>query len=86
MRIHWESKLAQLILANRYVAFTFGKHVFIKYAREELTNETRIKLLAHEECHVKQYERMGILRFLLTYLWQWIRYGYEDMPLEKECR
>lgn len=43
-------------------------------------------LIAHERVHVEQIQRMGILRFYLTYVWQWLRYGYQDMPLEKEAR
>jgi len=43
-------------------------------------------LIAHERIHADQMARMGVARFYLTYLWQWLRYGYEDMPLEREAR
>ena len=43
-------------------------------------------LIAHEKRHVEQIRRMGAMRFYLTYLWQWARYGYRAMPLEREAR
>ena len=43
-------------------------------------------LIAHELIHVAQIQRMGVARFYLTYLWQWARYGYHAMPLEREAR
>lgn len=43
-------------------------------------------LIAHERVHLAQMQRMGVARFYLTYFWQWLRYGYEAMPLEREAR
>ena len=43
-------------------------------------------LLAHEQVHWQQYERMGFWRYYVTYLWYQIRYGYENNPMEVEAR
>lgn len=43
-------------------------------------------LIAHERVHVEQMARMGVVRFYLTYLWQWVRHGYQDHPMEREAR
>jgi len=43
-------------------------------------------LIKHELVHVAQIKRMGMVKFYLTYLAQWLRYGYHDMPLEREAR
>lgn len=43
-------------------------------------------LIAHELVHVEQIERMGRVRFLATYLWYQVRYGYALNPLEQEAR
>lgn len=42
-------------------------------------------LRAHELAHIAQINRLGPVRFSITYLWQLFRYGYERMPLELEA-
>lgn len=44
------------------------------------------KLLQHEFIHWDQYERMGLLMYYLNYIDQYIRYGYDKMPMEVEAR
>lgn len=41
------------------------------------------ELIAHERMHQQQIARMGMVRFYATYLWQLVRYGYKDHPLER---
>lgn len=43
-------------------------------------------LIRHEQVHWAQYQRMGAIKFYLTYLWQVIRYGYWNSPMEREAR
>ena len=43
-------------------------------------------LVRHEIAHWAQYERMGALRYYLTYAWQVLRYGYRSAPMELEAR
>jgi hypothetical protein len=33
-----------------------------------------------------QWARMGTVRYYLTYLWQVLRYGYKNAPMEIEAR
>ena len=33
-------------------------------------------LVRHEQCHWQQSQRMGVLRWAITYLWYNLRYGY----------
>jgi len=40
---------------------------------------------SHEQVHVDQIRRMGVVRFYLTYLWYTIRFGYRNNPLETEA-
>jgi len=44
------------------------------------------RMLRHENCHVEQMEKMGLLKFYAVYWYQYFRYGYDDMPMEKEAR
>jgi hypothetical protein len=45
------------------------------------------RFVAHELCHVTQYEKHG-WSFLPLYLWQWISSGfsYTNIPMEIEAR
>ena len=44
------------------------------------------KLLCHELMHWKQYQDRGLIPFYVGYAIQKIRYGYDRMPMERECR
>ena len=44
------------------------------------------RLIAHEQVHWRQWQRMGTVRYYATYLWQVIRYGYRNAPMEREAR
>ena len=42
--------------------------------------------LAHEHEHVKQWYKMGSVRFVLTYAWYYFKVGYVRHPLEVAAR
>jgi hypothetical protein len=50
---------------------------------EHLGNQ---RLIQHERLHWQQYQRMGLLRYYVTYLWGLVRYGYRNHPMELEAR
>lgn len=54
------------------------------YALPECCGDAR--LLRHEQAHWEQYQRMGVVRFYATYLWQCARHGYRNAPMELEAR
>ena len=43
-------------------------------------------LARHENVHWQQYQRMGAVRFYVTYLWLLMRHGYINHPMEIEAR
>lgn len=43
-------------------------------------------LIRHEKKHLEQWKRYWIVAFLPVYCYQFIKYGYEKMPLEQEAR
>jgi len=49
------------------------------------THQSDVTLVAHELCHVEQWQRIGG-DYPLIYAWQYLLHGYDDMPLEQECR
>jgi hypothetical protein len=58
---------------------TLGKHVFIDPAFVTRDAETGLliapfKLIVHEATHVLQYQRLGFLGFLFSYLKEWFAF------------
>ena len=49
-------------------------------------SEDDAQLARHEQTHWRQYERMGAVRFYVTYLWLLMRHGYWNHPMEIEAR
>jgi hypothetical protein len=54
------------------------------FAKEERMTDPI--LCKHEMCHWEQWQRMGTIKFYLTYLWYSFRYGYWYNPMEVEAR
>jgi len=78
--LHYRSRIARLFLPKRYLAITLSDHVL---TREASLDE---RTLRHEQAHVEQWRRFGLLGFLVRYLWSHFRYGYEGNPFEIEAR
>lgn len=61
-----------------------GRRVLILYKSESPTAAT----MHHELCHVRQYERMGLVRYYLAHLWARVRTMNllaRNQPIEAEC-
>ena len=43
-------------------------------------------LREHELQHVRQIQRLGRVRFCVRYVYEMVRYGYWQSPLEEEAR
>lgn len=41
-----------------------------------------VALVGHELAHIDQLEKMGLLRYWLTYLWLLAKHGYARHPME----
>lgn len=66
-------------------AIVFGKTIYLyKIRKDEILKN--IPYLRHEVMHVLQYQREGLVRFWLKYLWYSIRFGYRQNPFEIEAR
>lgn len=48
--------------------------------------ENNIALIRHEQKHLEQIERDGIVKFALQYAWWFILHGYTNNPYEVEAR
>ena len=79
------AKLAAKKLGSKSVAMVLGKTIHLHNISKAdfLQNE---RLLKHELCHVRQYQRHGFAGFLIKYLWESIRKGYYNNRFEVEAR
>jgi len=55
--------------------------MWVNLSKTEFTN----RHYRHELQHCYQVKRMGVLKFYTSYLWLWIRKGYENHPYELEA-
>jgi len=63
-----------------YQAMAFRNFIFVR-------NDVTITktLIAHELVHVHQYRRDGLIKFLFTWLTQFLFRGYKNISYEKEA-
>jgi hypothetical protein len=68
------------LITPRTIAITFGHGIFVRtdHLSDRLT-------LVHECVHVAQYEKLGIEDFLMQYVMQVFKNGYQNAPMEREA-
>lgn len=79
-------RLLMRLSGRQMAALTLGDTIYVRapgYLSPYVPDG--IALLAHELCHVKQFRRLGRLRFLLRYLREWLSHGYNGISLEVEA-
>ncbi|MBC8033494.1 MAG: DUF4157 domain-containing protein [Chitinophagaceae bacterium] len=77
--------IAALLMKASQMAMVVGKTIYLhNTSREEFLGDTR--WLRHEMVHLRQFEKYGLLRFLLLYTWESIRKGYYNNKYEIEAR
>ena len=81
----WLAKIAARKLKCDCVAMVFGKtiHLYNSTREEFLKNQYWVR---HEIAHVKQYKQLGVLKFLLFYLIETVKNGYEKNRFEIDAR
>ncbi|GAB3014778.1 hypothetical protein GCM10027051_17940 [Niabella terrae] len=79
------ARLAAFKLKSEQVAIVIGHSIYLHgVTRQQFLQNQR--WLRHELKHVEQYERLGLIRFIVTYLWQTLKVGYYRCGLECEAR
>ena len=81
----WIAKFAAFKLRSNNAAIVIGKtiHLHNTSSREFLQNE---KWLKHELCHVKQFKQNGFLLFIIKYLLESLKHGYQNNKFEAAAR
>lgn len=74
-----------ILVVRKWMPLTNGIAIwpFIFISPKHCRHNTR--LILHEKKHLEQWERYWIVGFLFVYIYQYIKYGYDNMPLEIEA-
>lgn len=79
------ARIARWVLKSNNVAMVLGKSIHLSgVSREHFLQDQ--PWVAHELCHVRQFQEHGYLRFLWLYLLESIRVGYYNNRYEVEAR
>lgn len=79
------AKLATKLIKSKNAAIVINKTIYVY-------NVTAVQFLSdkswvlHELKHVEQYERYGIIRFIILYLIESVKKGYRKNRFEVEAR
>ena len=81
----WVARLAARKMSAGKLSIVFGKTIHLHNTTKEefLKNKRWVK---HELCHIEQYKRLGFVRFIVLYVWDWMRNGYYNNKFEVEAR
>lgn len=81
----WLARIAARKLDSPAMAMVVGKTIHLyNSSREEFLKDKR--WVRHEVAHVKQYAKLGLLRFIFLYLLETFNKGYEHNSFEVDAR
>lgn len=79
------ARRAARIMKSSQLAIVIGKTIHLHNASKEafLKNERWLK---HELVHIRQFKQYGFFRFIIMYLWESWKVGYQNNKYEVEAR
>lgn len=80
----WMALLAAKYLKTTSVAIVFGKTIYL-YGVSKKTFLQNKAWVRHEVAHVLQYQQLGFVKFLVSYLYANIQNGYAKNKFELEA-
>jgi hypothetical protein len=81
----WLAGLAARKMKVDSVALVVGRTIHLYNISSEAFSKSPA-WVRHELKHVEQFQRYGLVRFLLLYSWYSFKYGYYNNPFEIEAR
>ncbi len=79
------ARIARMVLKSSNVAMVLGKTIHLSGVnRHEFLRDKA--WVAHELCHIRQFQEHGYFRFLWLYLRESVRVGYYNNKYEVEAR
>jgi hypothetical protein len=79
------ARIARMVLKSSNVAMVLGKTIHLSGVRRESFLRDK-GWVAHELCHIRQFQEHGYMRFLWLYLRESMRVGYYNNKYEVEAR
>jgi hypothetical protein len=79
------ARVARLVLKSSNVAMVLGKTIHLSGVSREAFLQDK-PWVAHELCHVRQFQQYGCVRFLGLYLLESVKRGYYNNKFEVEAR
>lgn len=79
------ARIARRVLKSANVAMVLGKTIHLSGVSRAAFLENR-SWVAHELCHVRQFQEHGFFRFLWLYLLESVKKGYYNNKFEVEAR
>ncbi|KAA5543387.1 hypothetical protein [Adhaeribacter rhizoryzae] len=79
------ARVARFVLKSPNVAMVIGRTIHISGVKKEEFLQNR-PWVAHELCHIRQFQEHGFWRFLWLYLVESYRHGYYNNKYEVEAR
>lgn len=79
------ARIARMVLKSSNVAMVLGRSIHLS----GVNRDTFLKdegWVAHELCHIRQFQEHGFFRFLWLYLRESMRVGYYNNKYEVEAR
>ena len=70
-------------LFNDVIAITLGRRVYVS---QKLEGKALERIIAHELVHVRQIERVGLVRFYWRYLREYVANRRAGMPAQEAYR
>lgn len=81
MKVIYNSYIVQIFFPKYILGFTLGSTIRLRNTK----HRTPDWVVPHEEVHVKQYEKYGIIGFLWIYLWKERHLSYKEKTFEIEA-
>ena len=79
------ARIARMVLKTDNVAMVLGEQIHLSgVTREQFLQDEA--WVAHELCHIEQFRKFGLVRFLWLYLAESCRKGYYNNCYEVEAR
>jgi hypothetical protein len=79
------ARIARWVLKSTNVAMVLGKTIHLSGVSKEIFLQNR-PWVAHELCHVRQFQENGRIKFLWLYFVESLRVGYYHNKYEVEAR
>ncbi|MBL7741230.1 MAG: DUF4157 domain-containing protein [Chitinophagaceae bacterium] len=79
------ARIAAWKLKSKKAAIVFGSTIYLHGTSQEEFLQNK-RWLRHELKHVEQFRRHGFGKFIISYLWEWLKNGYYNNKYEIEAR